>query len=235
MALRIFFLAHSGFAVELERCVLVFDFYKDPAGVMERIWETGKPVYFLVSHAHGDHFNPGIFRWRGRAAGYILHRGCEAAGEKVRLAEVGEDFETPHFSGHMYGSTDIGGSFLVRAEGKTIFHAGDLNWWHWAGEADRDNEAARLWYFRELSRVREKEMDIVFFPVDARQEVAREWGADEFLRRVSVRERFIPMHANGPRWLPSYAFRWKHGTTPLWIPNREGAETEINSEFRIKN
>ena len=30
-----------------------------------------------------------------------------------------------------YGSTDIGISFLVKVDGLTIFHAGDLNWWHW--------------------------------------------------------------------------------------------------------
>lgn len=31
-------------------------------------------------------------------------------------------------------STDEGVAFLVTAEGRTVFHAGDLNWWHWEGE-----------------------------------------------------------------------------------------------------
>lgn len=31
-------------------------------------------------------------------------------------------------------STDEGVAWFVTAEGKFIFHAGDLNWWHWEGE-----------------------------------------------------------------------------------------------------
>ena len=31
-------------------------------------------------------------------------------------------------------STDEGVAFLVEAEGKSIYHAGDLNWWYWEGE-----------------------------------------------------------------------------------------------------
>ena len=33
-----------------------------------------------------------------------------------------------------FGSTDIGISFLVSVDGVDIFHAGDLNWWHWWDE-----------------------------------------------------------------------------------------------------
>ncbi len=33
-----------------------------------------------------------------------------------------------------YGSTDLGVSFYVEAEGKRFFHAGDLNDWHWNQE-----------------------------------------------------------------------------------------------------
>ena len=37
-------------------------------------------------------------------------------------------------------SNDMGVAFLVKVEGKTIYHAGDLNWWHWNGEPEEDNE-----------------------------------------------------------------------------------------------
>ena len=33
-------------------------------------------------------------------------------------------------------STDEGVAFVVHYAGKTIYHAGDLNWWHWEGEPD---------------------------------------------------------------------------------------------------
>lgn len=221
--MKITFLAHSGFVAELERSLLIFDCWQDPAKVLAEIpWE--KPVYFFASHVHADHFSPKIFAYRSRAEGYILHADCTkgAAGAPVHFMKPGDEYETPHFSVKMYGSTDAGGSFMIRAEGRTIFHAGDLNWWHWAGEADAENRAMRSAYFEELGKISETSVDVAFFPVDARQAVAREWGAAEFLRRIVVRELFVPMHAFGTRWCPSYEFRWHFPDVPLWIPGREG-------------
>lgn len=221
---KITFLAHSGFALELSDCVLVFDLYKDPAGALPGVFDLGKPVYFFVSHIHGDHFNPSIYQWKEKAVGYILHKDCVAGdrtGAAVHFMDVGEDYETPQFAVHMYGSTDAGGSYMIHHGDDVIFHAGDLNWWHWAGEEDGDNREARRWYFEELSKIREKAVDLAFFPVDARQEVAREWGVEAFLDRTIVKERLIPMHAFGTRWCPSYRFRW-HYDVPLWIPSKEG-------------
>ena len=34
-----------------------------------------------------------------------------------------------------FGSTDVGISFLIHLQGKSIFHAGDLNNWHWSEES----------------------------------------------------------------------------------------------------
>ncbi|MBF1128006.1 MAG: MBL fold metallo-hydrolase, partial [Dialister invisus] len=98
----------------------------------------------------------------------------------------------------------------------------DLNWWHWAGEGDSDNLAARDEYFKELERIPKTSMDIVFFPVDARQAVAREWGVKAFLEKFDVSTVLVPMHAFGIRWSPSYEFRWRFPDIPLWIPKAEG-------------
>lgn len=65
-------------------------------------------------------------------------------------------------------------------------------------------------------------MDIVFFPVDARQAVAREWGVKAFLEKFDVSTVLVPMHAFGIRWSPSYEFRWRFPDIPLWIPKAEG-------------
>lgn len=222
--MKITFIRHSGFAVEMEHCVLLFDVWEDPAKVVPPLLAGEKPVYVFASHLHGDHFNPAIFDWKDRVTEYILHKDCRVGGraENVRLMDAGAAHETAHFSVHMYGSTDAGGSYMVRCEGKTIFHAGDLNWWHWAGESDGEKRRARDWYRQELAAIRETEADVVFFPVDARQAVAREWGVKAFLSQVSVKELLVPMHAFGIRWCPSYEFRWQYEGVPLWIPGREG-------------
>jgi L-ascorbate metabolism protein UlaG (beta-lactamase superfamily) len=221
----LYFLHHSGFMLELETMILVFDYYLDPLKRLEdRLEKTDKPVYFFVSHVHGDHFNRAIRKFEKRASGYFLHRDCHLAlADESILHEmdVGETVNEGPLSVHMYGSTDAGGSYMVEAEGLTIFHAGDLNWWHWAGEGDSENREARDWFFRELSCIKEKEVDIAMLPVDARQQAAREWGVKAYLSHFSA-GLLIPMHAFGQRWAPSYEFRWLFPKQQMWIPKEDG-------------
>lgn len=221
----LYFLHHSGFMLELETMILVFDYYLDPLKRLEnRLEKTDKPVYFFVSHVHGDHFNRAIRKFEKRASGYFLHRDCQLALADESLLhemDVGETVDEGPLSVHMYGSTDAGGSYMVEAEGLTIFHAGDLNWWHWAGEGDSENREARDWFFRELSCIKEKEVDIAMLPVDARQQAAREWGVKAYLSHFSA-GLLIPMHAFGQRWAPSYEFRWLFPKQLMWIPKEDG-------------
>lgn len=222
---NLYFLHHSGFMLELETMILVFDYYLDPLKRLEdRLEKTDKPVYFFVSHVHGDHFNRAIRKFEKRASGYFLHRDCHLALADESLLhemDVGETVNEGPLSVHMYGSTDAGGSYMVEAEGLTIFHAGDLNWWHWAGEGDSENREARDWFFRELSCIKEKEVDIAMLPVDARQQAAREWGVKAYLSHFSA-GLLIPMHAFGQRWAPSYEFRWLFPKQQMWIPKEDG-------------
>lgn len=221
----LYFLHHSGFMLELETMILVFDYYLDPLKRLEdRLEKTDKSVYFFVSHVHGDHFNRAIRKFEKRASGYFLHRDCHLALADESLLhemDVGETVNEGPLSVHMYGSTDAGGSYMVEAEELTIFHAGDLNWWHWAGEGDSENREARDWFFRELSCIKEKEVDIAMLPVDARQQAAREWGVKAYLSHFSA-GLLIPMHAFGQRWAPSYEFRWLFPKQQMWIPKEDG-------------
>lgn len=225
---RICFLHHSGFAVEFQDCVLLLDVWKDPAGEVRRIAEeTDKPLYFFVSHHHGDHFNAGIWDYHNRAEAYIMHKDCRAAGcfeEKTYLMEPGSSMQIGPLSVDMGGSTDEGGSFWIRHHDTTVFHAGDLNWWHWPGEPSADLAEARRLYQKELAAVAGRTADIAFFPVDARQETAREWGVMEFLRTVEVTKLLVPMHAFGAPWNPSYYFRCRFYDIPLWIPLKDGEQ-----------
>ena len=61
----------------------------------------------------------------------------------------------------------------------------------------------------------------MMFPVDARLEVAREWGALDILSMMNTKL-FIPMHANGPIWVPSEEFRAAYPTQQCWIPREPG-------------
>ena len=74
MTLRYIF--HSGFLVETARCILVFDYWMDPADVMSGYMNTCKHVYVFSSHFHEDHFTKAIFKWKNSIPNitYILSK-----------------------------------------------------------------------------------------------------------------------------------------------------------------
>lgn len=74
MTLRYIF--HSGFLLETARCILVFDYWMDPADVMSGYMNTCKHVYVFSSHFHEDHFTKAILRWKNSIPNitYILSK-----------------------------------------------------------------------------------------------------------------------------------------------------------------
>ena len=60
MALSIDYLGHSGFFVETDRALMLFDYFRGDISFISRR-QDDKPLYVFVSHAHRDHFNPAIF------------------------------------------------------------------------------------------------------------------------------------------------------------------------------
>lgn len=135
--------------------------------------------------------------------------------------KVGDTLEADGLTVTMFGSTDEGGSFLVDTGTHRIFHAGDLNWWHWSGDTPENMAEAKELKEKEFAPLQGLSVDIMMFPVDARLEVAREWGALEVLGMMNTKL-FIPMHANGPIWVPSEEFRAAYPTQQCWIPREPG-------------
>ncbi len=63
------FLHHSCFTVEMEKRVLIFDYFRDGmvkgyhfTGVLPEFDES-KAIYVFASHFHQDHFDLEILRW----------------------------------------------------------------------------------------------------------------------------------------------------------------------------
>jgi len=228
--LRLNFLAHSGFAVETATKILVFDYYKDPAGIVDSYAKSDKPLWFFVSHSHEDHYNRHIADFAGQAAQYIMHRDVPVVGipqQKLHTMNVYDSLTIDDTTITAYGSTDEGCSFLVETEGTSVFHAGDLNWWHWLGDTDENNADAKRMFDAEMKRLAGVAVDVAFFPVDARLEAVREWGVMAFLDDVQVRKCLVPMHCFGTPWTPSIEFQARHDDVPLWLPQK-GDSLTIN-------
>lgn len=135
--MKLTYIFHSGFVVETKRCVLVFDYWMDPAHVMDGYMGTTKHVYVLASHFHEDHFTKDVFLWKGKMPNvtYILskdilkRRRASREDADVWMAK-GAMWEDENLKVIATGSNDSGVSWIVETDGKRIFHAGDLcNWY----------------------------------------------------------------------------------------------------------
>ena len=85
---------------------------------------------------------------------------------------------------------------MIEAEGKTLFHAGDLNNWHWMDESTEEKWKGEEQKFLNELRVINKEykkIDIVMFPIDPRLGKEYMRGGIQFINAIQI-STFTPMH-----------------------------------------
>ena len=174
--MKLDYIYHSGFAIEADGVTVIIDYYKDSS---EEVFNKGivhdylleKPgvLYVLCSHFHPDHFNREVLSWT---------------------------YEDEHIRIQAFCSTDVGISFLIDLQGRRLFHAGDLNNWHWSEESTpqeiRKAEGDFLAEVRELQQTAPA-VDVAMFPVDSR--IGKDYmrGAEQFVERIKITI-FVPMH-----------------------------------------
>mgnify|MGYP000027893327 len=90
-------------------------------------------------------------------------------------------------------STDEGVAFWIEYQGIVIYHAGDLNWWHWEGEPKSYNEQMRADYQKAIGELPDQPIDVAFVPADLRLGEQYVWGLDYFMRHTDTKNVF-PMH-----------------------------------------
>ena len=219
MTLRYIF--HSGFLLETEQSILIFDYWMDPANVVESfIYPSGsKHVYVFASHFHEDHFNKDIFKWRQNNPfsdyTYILSKDIlkrkrsQKEDADVWMAK-GSVWEDENIKVIATGSNDSGVSWIVETEGKTIFHAGDLcNWYaRFLADGAPEGEIYSEEFGEYINPVAEEKrflgelkdmhkitgtFDLVMFPVDGRIGNGYTLGGRQFIERFKV-GMFVPMH-----------------------------------------
>ena len=85
--MRITFLYHSSFLVELESCTLLFDWYSGDFPEIDR----SKPLYVFNSHHHGDHYSPEVFRLGMENTWYILGSCIRLSAKRKAAFAIDED------------------------------------------------------------------------------------------------------------------------------------------------
>ena len=199
------FLEHSGFLVELPAVTLLFDWWK---GDLPPLSEE-KNLLVCASHRHPDHFDPKIFSLDDgrREIRFLLGKGIRLTGRnrerwglseetagKCQVLSSGETVSPlPGVAVETLPSTDEGVAFLVTADGQAVFHAGDLNWWHWEGEDPAWNRNMAVDFQRYAEPLRGRRIDLAMLPLDPRLGADGFRGPRYFLELADIR-RFLPMH-----------------------------------------
>lgn len=206
--MKLTYIYHSGYAIEGDDYTIIIDYYKDSAdrpeeGIVHRdlLKRKGK-LYILSSHSHHDHFNPEILKWKWEHPNIIYifsedilktHKAKER--DAIYLDKMNTYKDETLFI-QAFGSTDLGISFLIKVDGKTIFHAGDLNNWHWNEESTPEEiQEAETFYQNELNDVAGKvdHIDLAMFPVDPRLGKDYMKGAEQFIGAIKT-DALAPMH-----------------------------------------
>lgn len=219
--IKVTYLYHSGFAVELSEHVLVFDYYR---GEFPKILSDKKLLLF-ASHKHPDHFQLSALKW---AAGqdpawiflgkdiklngnYLERKGLptRTLSKVVRLHD-NECIEIPEADVRVEAlrSTDQGAAFVVRTEGIWIYHAGDLNHWYWAEESESWNRKMENDYKTQIDKLSGRHFQLAFVPLDPRLEEGYHLGLDYFLKKAEA-DVVFPMHM----W-ENYAVIQRYKETP---------------------
>lgn len=197
------YIYHSGFSVETDHKLLIFDWYK---GELPKIPED-KQIFVFVSHFHADHYGSCIWKLPKERTTYLLDRKVNPGFSKKKEIEKGKikaHMLTAHKHYSIDGleidtlfSTDEGLAFSIKADGYRIYHAGDLNIWYWDDEPMEDNRWQEGSYQKEMEYLKvslgEEELDLAFLPLDPRLEEHAADGFLSFLKQIPCKK-IYPMH-----------------------------------------
>ena len=136
--MKVTYIHHSSFFVETESACLLFDYFKGEDHFSKVIFDLAKEhpdIRYLLS----------FDIWRKRVP--------EELKERTVFLKPGEIFEDGYVSAEAFRSTDEGVAFWCRADGFSLYHAGDLNHWYWEEEDEQWNRNMTKAYREEIGKM----------------------------------------------------------------------------------
>ena len=206
--MKLTYIGHSGYAIEGEDFTIIIDYFVDTSDnpaqgyVHKELLKKEGKLYILSTHSHYDHFNREIRKWKDEHPNTInifsldILRARKAKDKDAIFLDKLNTYKDETLFIKAYGSTDLGISFFIKAGDKTIFHAGDLNNWHWNEESTPEEILeAETAYQNELSLLTKeiKHLNLAMFPVDPRLGKDYMKGAEQFVDAIPT-DIFAPMH-----------------------------------------
>jgi L-ascorbate metabolism protein UlaG (beta-lactamase superfamily) len=202
----IWYLGHSGWAVRTQDHFLIFDYWEAmktmPPGVTfvrpdHASLANGyvmpseiadQNVIVFVSHAHSDHFDPVVLKWKESIAHirYVFGWDVEGPPDLLRVDEPRKSFVIDGVRIHtIYHDFDgiPEAAFLVQVDGVTLYHSGD----HGSTAATGQRFAANIDYLAGIAR----DIDIAFTVT---------WGGADYLVDKLSPKVVFPQHEGGAEY-----------------------------------
>jgi L-ascorbate metabolism protein UlaG (beta-lactamase superfamily) len=236
--LTVWYLGHCGFAVQVGRKLLIFDYLSergtpaaDPGagglddGNIEPDDLEGLDVYVFTTHSHTDHFDPVILEWEGKVEGIHYFFGWQAGDDPKHHYLIGprataevDGIEIYTINSHHSGVPEV--AFLLHVNDRWIYHNGDY----------RQEYLSDFQYLRTLT----DHMDGVFTLGD-HDENGQYTHQAHYLMDHFHPDALFPMHLGGrEQELVVFAQVMKergYGTN-IPVPARRGDRWEIGSGMR---
>jgi len=145
----LWYLGNCGYLIKTRNHSLIFDYWTSNSWPTEPSLANGfinpadlasEDVTAFVTHEHGDHFDSTIFKWAGKIPKlqYVFGFQPESLDVSARQGYTGQPYEYvgPAMTKTVNGvqvfavrSNDAGVGYVVKVDGLTIYHAGDLAGW----------------------------------------------------------------------------------------------------------
>lgn len=245
--MKVIFLHHSSFLVEVDDKVLIFDYFEGDKvngyHFTGRIpeYDADTKIYMFASHSHKDHYDLDILRLTEKyhnirfvfskdiriSPHFLKKHGIDpSVRDRVTFVTHNKKYKLDDLNIRTLRSTDAGVAFYIESCGIYIYHGGDLNDWKWDGAGDLTNGVQEANYKFQIAQLAGFPIHIAFVPMDTRQGRYMYDGFDYFLRETEA-ECIFPMHM----WQDYSAIKRLKGR----ISNQDMAEriVEITTENQV--
>lgn len=228
--IKVYYLMHSSFIVELDDRYLLFDYFNkavcadvvDYKGSLPELSKE-KALYVFASHCHKDHWGiENLHLAEGRTntkfilskdirlgRNYLIRNGFDLSiKEKITFVAPMKKYQVDDMTIETLRSTDAGVAFVINVNGLNIYHAGDLNWWNAEGRGELYGEVYGREYKRALKPMINRHFDLAFVVLDSRMgEDGYFLGLEHFVKNFEC-EYIFPMHMWGQyQWIERFKNR----------------------------
>ena len=212
--MRVIFVHHSCFVVEIDDKVLIFDYFNGDRvngyhfGGKLPEYDRETHIYVFASHSHQDHYDMDVLRWTDQypniryifskdirvSPNFLKKHGLdEAVRKRILFVSHSNHYELDGMKIETFRSTDAGVAFYIEVNGVYLYHAGDLHDWWMEGAGELINGQMERTFRREIHKLENKPLHLAFVPLDPRLEQHKFRGIDYFLKNTDA-EYVFPMH-----------------------------------------